>query len=86
MPGIFIGYRRQDSQSGAGRLADQLRDDLPQVAIFRDVETIDPGVDFVQAIDKALVACGVMLAMIGPRWLTVTGADGRRRMDMQCIH
>ncbi len=81
MPGIFISYRRQDSQSAAGRLADHLRDHLPQVTIFRDVETIEPGVDFVQAIEKALAACGVMLVVIGPRWLTVTDSGGRRRLD-----
>lgn len=81
MPGIFISYRRQDSQSAAGRLADHLREHLPQVTIFRDVETIEPGVDFVQAIEKALASCGVMLVVIGPRWLTVTDAAGRRRLD-----
>lgn len=81
MPGIFISYRRQDSQSAAGRLADHLREHLPQVAIFRDVETIEPGVDFVQAIEKALSSCGVMLVVIGPRWLTVTDATGQRRLD-----
>lgn len=81
MPGIFISYRRQDSQSAAGRLADHLREHLPQVAIFRDVETIEPGVDFVQAIEKALAACGVMLVVIGRRWLTVTDNGGHRRLD-----
>jgi hypothetical protein len=81
MPGIFISYRRQDSQSAAGRLADHLREHLRGVSIFRDVETIEPGVDFVQAIEKALAACGVMLVVIGPRWLTVTDASGGRRLD-----
>lgn len=81
MKGIFISYRRQDSQSAAGRLADHLRDHLPAVRIFRDVETIEPGVDFVEAIDRALRSCGVLLAVIGPRWLNVVDAAGRRRLD-----
>jgi hypothetical protein len=81
MQGIFISYRRQDSQSAAGRLADHLKEQLPEVAIFRDVETIEPGVDFVEAIDRALRACGVLLAVIGPRWLTVTDEAGRRRLE-----
>ncbi len=81
MKGIFISYRRQDSQSAAGRLADHLRDHLPAVPIFRDVETIEPGVDFVEAIGRALQSCGVLLAIIGPRWATMTDAAGRRRLD-----
>ena len=81
MKGLFISYRRQDSQSAAGRLADHLRDHLRDVRIFRDVETIEPGVDFVEAIERALRSCGVLLAVIGPRWLTVADAAGRRRLD-----
>src|SRR5574343_350174 len=81
MKGIFISYRRQDSQSAAGRLADHLREHLPAVSIFRDVETIEPGVDFVEAIGRALQSCGVLLAIIGPRWATQTDAAGRRRLD-----
>lgn len=81
MQGVFISYRRLDSQSAAGRLADHLKERLPQVPLFRDVETIEPGVDFVEAINRALQSCGVLLAVIGPRWLTLTGANGRRRLD-----
>lgn len=42
MQGIFISYRRLDSRSAAGRPADHLRDHLPHVPLFRDVETIEP--------------------------------------------
>ena len=81
MQGIFVSYRRQDSQSAAGRLCDHLRDHLAGVPIFRDVETIEPGVDFVEAIDRALRACSVVIAVIGPRWIDATDAQGRRRLD-----
>jgi beta-lactam-binding protein with PASTA domain len=81
MSGIFISYRRADSQSAAGRLADDLKERLPEAAIFRDVETIGLGVDFVDEINRALAPCGVLLAVIGPRWLSVTGPDGKRRLD-----
>lgn len=60
MQGIFISYRRQDSQSAAGRLADHLREHMSGVPIFRDVETIEPGVDFVEAIGRALQSCGML--------------------------
>lgn len=78
--GVFISYRRQDSQSAAGRLADHLKEHL-RAPVFRDVETIEPGVDFVEAIERALASCAVMLVVIGPRWLSATDAAGRRRLD-----
>ncbi|MBL0353656.1 MAG: toll/interleukin-1 receptor domain-containing protein [Dechloromonas sp.] len=79
--GIFISYRRQDSQSAAGRLTDHLREQLHGAAIFRDIETIDPGVDFVEAIDRALQGCGILLALIGPRWVSLADASGQRRLE-----
>jgi hypothetical protein len=81
MQGIFISYRRQDSQSAAGRLADSLKEHLPEAAVFRDVETIEAGVDFVDAINAALESCGVLLAVIGPRWISIQDDAGQRRLD-----
>lgn len=81
MQGIFISYRRQDSQSAAGRLADDLKEVIVDVPVFRDVETIAPGVDFVEAINRALQSCGVLLAVIGPRWLSAVDGAGQRRLD-----
>ena len=81
MQGVFISYRRQDSQSAAGRLADDIKEIIVDVPVFRDVETIAPGVDFVEAINRALESCGVLLAVIGPRWLTAVDAAGQRRLD-----
>jgi len=81
MNGIFISYRRQDSQSASGRLADSLKEQLPEAAIFRDVETIEAGVDFVDAINTALESCGVLLAVMGPRWISIQDDAGRRRLD-----
>ena len=54
MQGIFINYRRRDSQSAAGCLADHIKENLADVPVFRDVKTIEPGVDFIVAITTAL--------------------------------
>ena len=81
MSGIFISYRRNDSQSAAGRLADFLERSFGRDQIFRDVETIEPGADFVHAIEKAIASCQVMLVVIGPRWLTIADNEGHRRLD-----
>ncbi len=79
--GIFISYRRKDTEGEASRLAEDLREGLDGVQIFRDVENIAPGEDFVVALERALADCAVMLVMIGPTWLETNDADGKRRLD-----
>ena len=81
MAGIFISYRRSESRHAAGRLADDLVYAFGPQAIFRDIEGIDPGVDFSRALEKALATCNVMLVLIGPQWLGITDPQGRRRLD-----
>jgi hypothetical protein len=65
---VFISYRRSDSSGHAGRL----RDDLTRLlgaTVFMDVADIAPGAEFERVIDSELGSCGVVLAVIGPRWL-----------------
>ena len=42
---------------------------------------IEPGVDFAEEISRALTACQVVVAVVGPAWLTATDESGRRRLD-----
>jgi hypothetical protein len=49
--------------------------------IFRDLDTIDYGVDFVKTIEDAVQSCDVLLAVIGPHWVNLTDSQGRRRLD-----
>ena len=81
MAGIFISYRRDDSQGWVGRLASDLKSCFPQARVFYDIATVRPGEDFVAAIDEALSSCQAMLAIIGPRWLSAQTAEGQRRID-----
>jgi hypothetical protein len=78
---IFISYRRDDSEGEAGRLFDDLTRAYGSDAVFMDVAGIAPGVDFRKAIDDNVSACGVFLAVIGPQWATIAGANGARRLD-----
>jgi hypothetical protein len=81
-PRIFLSYRRRGEASGfAGRLADRLVKHFGADQIFRDVEDIASGVDFVDAINEGVAACEALLVVIGPDWLTVEDATGRRRLD-----
>jgi len=79
--GIFISYRRDDASGEAGRLYDHLIARFGDHMVFRDIDAIDPGTDFVGRIEEAVGSCKVLLAVIGRDWLTVTGPDGRRRLE-----
>jgi formylglycine-generating enzyme required for sulfatase activity len=79
--GIFICYRREDSQAWAGRLYDTLRGVFGRNQVFRDIDTLEPGADYTDAIERWLAESDVMLVVIGPRWLTAAGRNGERRLD-----
>jgi predicted ATPase len=81
MGGVFISYRREDSGPYAGRLRDALSNRFGPDQIFRDLDRINPGERFPEVIERAVVSCDVLLAVIGPAWLTVRGKDGTRRLD-----
>ena len=49
--------------------------------LFKDVDSIPLGMDFRTVISEAVGQCKVLLAVIGKDWLTMTGDDGRRRID-----
>ena len=81
MSGIFISYRREDSAGWTGRLSEHLRERFGAESIFMDIDTIQPGIDFTEALQKAVSSCEVLLAMIGPEWATVTGKSGKPRIE-----
>jgi hypothetical protein len=81
MGDIFINYRREDSSPYAGRLYDFLRQAFPQNKVFIDVNSIDPGEDFIKAIKKTLNESCVMITVIGPSWPKVTDKFGNLRLD-----
>jgi hypothetical protein len=81
MAGIFISYRREDAGAYAGRLYDSLAAEFGPDRVFMDIQTLRPGVDFATALNEAIRTCDVMITLIGPRWLTVTDSEGRRRLD-----
>lgn len=78
--GIFISYRRQSGHA-AGRLYDRLSERFGRERVFIDVDAIEPGVDFIQAINSALTTCNVVLVVIDNQWLIAKDDQGRRRLD-----
>lgn len=80
MPSIFISYRREDSAGWTGRLAEHLRNKFGIESIFMDLDTIQPGADFAEALRSAVSSCNLVLAIIGPNWSTAKKADGQARL------
>jgi TIR domain-containing protein len=78
---IFISYRRDDSAGYSGRLHEELENRLGPGQVFRDVEALRPGQDFVEAIETRLRECRACVAMIGRTWLDTRDETGRRRLD-----
>jgi hypothetical protein len=76
---IFISYRREETAYPAGWLFDRLAHHFDGGQVFKDVDSIQPGDDFVEVIATAVGSCDVLLALIGAEWLTVTDEDGQRR-------
>lgn len=81
MGGIFISYRREDSAGWTGRLAERLKDRFGEKSIFMDLDGIEPGIDFTIVLHNALESCDVLLAMIGPEWITTKDETGKLRLD-----
>lgn len=47
-----------------------------------DIDTIKPGEDFVEALEKTIGASDVVIALVGRQWLSATDENGRRRIDV----
>lgn len=81
MARIFISYRRDDTSGYAIHLYTDLSKHFGREQIFMDIDTIEPGVDFVEVIETAVSQCDVLIALIGKQWLTIADTDGQRRLD-----
>ncbi len=81
MTRIFISYRREDSGAAAGRLYDRLREHFGRDNVFMDIDAIEPGLNFIEVIERTVASCDVLIALIGRQWLTSTDAAGQRRLD-----
>jgi hypothetical protein len=79
--GVFINYRREDAGPYARLMKIRLAQHFPGTPVFMDLDSIEAGVDFAEAIDAAVRSCAILIALIGRRWLTITDDEGHRRLD-----
>ena len=80
---VFISYRRQDSWGYVNVLQRRLEEHFGDDAIVRDLSDIKPGVDFRHFITDTLNSCSVLLALIGPHWLSAMDTGGGRRLTQE---
>ncbi|MGA7789838.1 MAG: toll/interleukin-1 receptor domain-containing protein, partial [Xanthobacteraceae bacterium] len=78
---IFINYRRGDDPGNTGRLFDRLQDAFTPDQLFIDVDSIEPGLDFVRVLNERVAECDVVLAVIGKGWVDARDPAGNRRLD-----
>jgi len=78
---IFISYRRADTEADTGRLYDSLMSRLPEARIFMDIDSLEPGEDFVERLKKTMSSAQVVLVVIGRAWLTASDTGGHRRLE-----
>ena len=78
---IFINYRRDDDPGFTALLREHLAEKFAADQLFMDIDSIEPGLDFVRVLEEKVDKCDVFLAVIGPRWLNSRDEAGNRRLD-----
>jgi tetratricopeptide (TPR) repeat protein len=78
---VFINYRSEDSASNGAWLYTELAHCFGDEHVFLDAESIPAGADFVEELLRRVRSARILLAVIGPHWLTATDPTGRRRID-----
>lgn len=68
---IFISYRRADVKGTALALQDRLSRRIGVSRVFMDIDHLAPGKRFDRELDQALRRTGVLIAVIGPEWLSI---------------
>jgi len=78
---VFINYRGEDTHSYGALLYTELARRFGRNRVFLDAESIPAGADFATELLVRVRSARVLLAVIGPRWLSATDPTGQRRID-----
>jgi TIR domain-containing protein len=77
MTGVFINYRTADQPHVAAAIHDHLARRFGSEQVFRDCVSMRAGADYPDEIRAALEKAGVLVAIIGPKWLSARDAGVR---------
>ncbi|WP_168211199.1 toll/interleukin-1 receptor domain-containing protein [Actinosynnema sp. ALI-1.44] len=78
---MFVNYRTGDGDWAAALVSRELSTRFGADQVFYASQSIRLGEEFPQEILARLQRCEVLLAMIGPRWITAVDREGVRRLD-----
>lgn len=78
---IFINYRRGEDSGFVHALMSPLEQAFSAERLFIDIDSIEPGVDFVRVLDEQVAKCDILLAVIGKGWLEARDETNQRRLD-----
>jgi hypothetical protein len=78
---IFINYRRGEDSGFVQALLGRLESTFPADQLFIDVDSIEPGVDFVRVLEEQVARCDIFLTVIGKGWSEVRDETSARRLD-----
>lgn len=78
---IFLNYRIKDSVHATAAISDLLAQHYGQDNVFRDRDSLPLGAAYPRRIRRELERADVVLAVIGPSWLTIRTKDGERCLD-----
>lgn len=82
MANVFISYRHSDTTTGyASWIYHELVDRIGKDHVFKDLDSLPLGVDFVEHVEQAIARADLALILIGPGWLAAAGETGSRRLD-----
>src|SRR5262245_7147551 len=79
-PKVFISYRHEEAAGHARPICEAMEKRFGPRNVFMDLG-LRPGEHFGSRIEQRAEDCHVLLAIIGPRWGTVGGKDGRPRLE-----
>ena len=81
-PGVFISYRRSDTNPVVRNLKDKLVSALGEGRVFYDKEDLTAGDLWKERLRETIRGCSVFLAVIGADWLAAKNEKShRRRLD-----
>lgn len=80
MTAIFVSYRRADAPGQAGRLYDRLVGRFGAKNVYKDIDSMRPGADFVEVIETTIERCDAMVVVVGRGWLDPGPGSSRPRI------
>ncbi|MEE8291591.1 MAG: toll/interleukin-1 receptor domain-containing protein, partial [Candidatus Tectomicrobia bacterium] len=78
---IYISYRWHGAKAIADSLTAELSAALPDVDVFQDSASLQPGDHWPTRLQEALNLASVLLVLIDHDWLRYADEYGRRRLD-----